>query len=135
MDTTEKAFHQVCDRAENAKTLFVSLYCDDRFYGGPEEGGWYGTDTRLIASQRVYSREMGDRMKTQVEDLARKLTRKAEDDRNRQLAAECEYLEERGVDDYDNNAYLSPPDGGSHFWVAVEPKQGSLVSTGDRAYS
>lgn len=135
MDTIEEAFRQVCAQAEPAEDVFVSLYRLDRFYGGPEEGGWYGTDATLLASQQVFSRRAAERMKDQVTELAEKLTRDAEDARNRRLAAECEFLEERGVDDYDNNAYLSPPDGGSRFWVVVEEVQGSHVRTGDRCYS
>lgn len=131
MDSTREAFFQVCTEAERAEGVFVTLYCDDRFYGGPEEGGWYGTDTRLIASTRVHFRALAERMKTQVTELAEKLTRDAEDARNRQCAAECEWLEARGLDD----DFLPQPHGGERYWVAVEEKQGAFESQGDRHYS
>jgi hypothetical protein len=131
MDSTREAFFQVCTEAERREDVFVTLYCDDRFFGGPEEGGWYGTDTRLIASQRVYSRQIGDQIAAQAKELADKLTRDAEDDRNRQCAAECEWLEARGLDD----DFLPQPNGGERYWIAVEAEQGAAESQGDRAYS
>lgn len=130
-DSTREAFFTVCKEAEPAEKLWVSLYCDTRFYGGPEEGGWYGTDTRLIASQEVHNREAGQKIKARVDELAEKLTADAENRRNRRLAAECEWLEARGLDD----DFLPHPDGGDSYWVAVESKQGDFVTQGDRQYS
>jgi hypothetical protein len=135
MDTIEKAFYEICDSAAPAAEVFISLYRFDRGYGGPEEGGWYYTDYTLVASQRAFSRTGAEKVKAQIDELAKKLTTDAEDARNRRCAAECEFLEERGVDDYDDNAYLSPPDGGSGFWVVVEDVEGSHASRGDRQYS
>ena len=131
MDATREAFFTVCKEAEGANTQWVSLYADHRFYGGPEEGGWYGTDTELIASQQVYSASMADTIKKQVNTFAEKLTADAETHRNAVCAAEVEWLEARGLDD----DFLPQPDGGTHYWVAWEQVQGSFVSTGDRSYS
>lgn len=132
MDTyIEAAFHKLCESAEPAAVRYVSLYRDDRFYGGPEEGGWYGTDTELVAHQATYSQESAEKLLASIKELADKLTAQAEESRNRHLAAECEWLEERGLED----SFLPEPDGGERFWVCVEEKLGSNVSTGDRFYS
>ena len=44
---TSEAFHQICKEAKPAKSHHVSLYANEPFYGGPEEGGWWGSDTVL----------------------------------------------------------------------------------------
>jgi len=130
-DYIKAAFFEVCTEAETAERHFVSLYCNHRFYGGPEEGGWYGTDTTLIASQEVDSEAVAVVMQAAAVDLAEKLTQEAEDARNRACAESMEWLEERGLD----ADFLPEPDGGESFWVATETVRGSFVSTGDRCYS
>jgi len=130
-DYIKAAFFEVCTEAETAERHFVSLYCNHRFYGGPEEGGWYGTDTTLVASQEVPTEADAVTMQAAAVDLAEKLTKQAEDVRNRHYAAQLEWLEARGLD----ADFLPEPDGGDSFWVATETVRGSFVSEGDRCYS
>ena len=40
-----EAFFTACSEAQPAKQQVVSLYVDVPFYGGPEEGGWWGWGT------------------------------------------------------------------------------------------
>ena len=39
-----EAFFNICREAKPAKSSYVSLYVNVPYYGGPEEGGWWGSD-------------------------------------------------------------------------------------------
>lgn len=44
-----ESFFQVCGDAKPSNSFYVSLYSARPFYGGPEEGGWWGRDYVLEA--------------------------------------------------------------------------------------
>ena len=65
MDTTQQAFVTICREAQPPKGCFVSLYLAHQYYGGPEEGGWWGWDHKLIASQDFPTMEQAEDAKAQ----------------------------------------------------------------------
>ena len=129
--SVSEAFFKVCAGAEAAKAAFVSLYRTDRWYGGPEEGGWWGSDDVLVAYHRVSNLVEAEAVQAKVRELAVQLSKEAKDGFNRQCAAECEWLEARGLDD----SVLREVDGESSFWVAKESRPGEFAHEGQRGYS
>lgn len=130
MSDLKQAFLQVCDDATPPKRAYVSLYLNEQGYGGPEEGGWYYTDTTLIAYQLCLTEEEANVKREAAEALAAQSTKDAQDTFNRGCAAQCEWLEARNLDD----DYLPEPGGPDTYWVAVEDEPGSCESRGSRHY-
>lgn len=128
------AFDQVCAKAVVAESNYVSLYVELPFYGGPEEGGWWSSDTELVAFQEVSSEAEAKAIKEQVEKLAESLSEQARQRFYEQCAREVEYVEQRDpmadVSDY----FPAEPDGEERYWVATESKPGSLKREGSRYY-
>lgn len=50
---------------------YVSLYAKTPFYGGPEEGGWWGHDVVLVSHQSVSSAEEAEAVKARLKYIAR----------------------------------------------------------------
>jgi len=124
------AFHQVCRDASPAEAHYVSLYANEPFYGGPEEGGWWGQDVVLIAYQEFSTREAAEAAKTAVEKLATELTAESKKEFGDHCLREMEWLEERGLD----SDFLPEPDGETEYFVEIEEKPGTQVSFGCRHY-
>jgi len=127
-----KAFFQLVDNPVPCSAdIFLSLYCSEPFYGGPEEGGWWGRDTRLVCYKRFPSEELSRLALHRVEDLAKSLTAKSDRRWQERCRAECDWLESRGLDD----SFLPETSGPDSYSVTVESRPGSRESTGDRHYS
>ena len=126
----EQAFFNICKDAEPAKSAYVSLYVSVPFYGGPEEGGWWGSDTHLVASERFETIEAAELAAEKVEELAKSLSEQSKEAFYDQCRSECEWLDARGLD----ADYLPEPDGESTYRVVVEDTKGSQVYSDCRHY-
>jgi len=124
------AFHEVCDQATLRAERYVTLYRKTTYYGGPEEGGWWGHDNELVATQMFPTEEQAEEAKERVEELAQKQTREAQMAHSRAMADSCDWLDQRGLD----ADFLPEPDGPDEYFVAVEEQPGSLTSQGPRHY-
>jgi hypothetical protein len=125
----QEAFNQICKESVKPQGFYVSLMENVPFYGGPEEGGWWGHDTRIVAYQRFPSLEQAEIAKVQVEAYAVEINSQALKEYGNQCIRETEWLEARGLDD----SFFPEPDGESHFYVVVSeglPEE----TTGDRHY-
>jgi hypothetical protein len=125
-----EAFFGVCKDATPAKTFYVSLYSNHPYYGGPEEGGWWGSDTVLEAYQRFDTEEAAQLAKAAVEKLAEELNADAKRQFGQQCLNEMEWLEARGLD----ADYLPEVDGEESFFVAIEEVAGENAHQGCRHY-
>jgi hypothetical protein len=126
----QQAFDAVCKEAKNAETWYVCLMESAPYYGGPEEGGWYGTDTHLHAYQPFNNEEAARDAAAHVEELAAELSAESQKDFGDQCLREMEWLDARGLD----ADFLPEPDGESEFYVLVNqgvPEE----SRGCRQYS
>lgn len=126
----QDAFDHVCKEAKKAGGFYVSLMENVPYYGGPEEGGWWGSDTRLVAYQYFTTEEAAEAAKDKVEELAAELSAQARRNFGEQCLRELDWLEARGLD----ADYLPEPDGESEFFVTVTeglPQE----SEGVRGYS
>ncbi len=126
----KEAFFTACGKAQPARQQIVSLYVDVPYYGGPEEGGWWGSDTNLIAFQIVATEAEAVAVKAEVESLAADLCKRSKRSFGEQCVRECEWLDARGLD----ADFLPEVDGESRYWVATEETPGSCNSTGCRHY-
>jgi hypothetical protein len=131
MTMIENAFHAVCADAQPAKASYVSLYVTVPFYGGPEEGGWWGRDDELVAYHRCTNEVEAEAVKAEVMALAARMSKEAKDAFNRRCADETEWLEARGLED----DFLPEVDGEESYFVAVEDRPGSLAHEAERHYS
>jgi hypothetical protein len=130
MSNDQEAFFAICPDAKPAHRHFVSLYVNLPYYGGPEEGGWWGSDTELVAYHEVSSDDEATEVMQRVKTRVAQLDRDAKDRFTRQCAAECEWLEARGLD----SDYLPEVDGEENYWVATESTPGEHVHRGSRYY-
>jgi len=124
------AFHEVLADATEAKGSYVSLYVDMPYYGGPEEGGWWGSDTKLVSYQRFPTIEAAEIASEEVQKLAEELSSDARKAHDRHCAESMDWLDARGLD----ADYLPEPDGEERYFVVVEDSPGSRESEGSRHY-
>lgn len=125
-----EAFFQVCRDAVPAKSSYVSLYCTIPYYGGPEEGGWWGEDTVLVAHYKCNNEVEAEAIRLKVEELAKELCDDSKRAFGQQCRAQCDWLEARGLD----SDFLPEVDGEERYFVAVEETPGEHNSTGCRHY-
>jgi hypothetical protein len=126
----EKAFFNICHNAKPAVSGYVSLYMNVPFYGGPEEGGWWGNDTVLVAYHHCGNETEAEAIKIKVEEYARELSEEARKDFERACLDQCEWLEERGLD----GDFLPEVDGEVDYFVVTEEIPGQYASQGCRHY-
>ena len=126
-----EAFHTLCKNATPAKGHYVSLYAVVPFYGGPEEGGWWGEDYELVAYHRCPAEAECILLRMEVQELAKELSANARYEFNRCCRNECAWLEERGLDD----DFLPEPNGETRYCVFEEATPGEMASEGCRTYS
>jgi hypothetical protein len=123
------AFAEVCSEAQTPKAYYVSLYKTIPFYGGPEEGGWWGNDTVLEASQWFPTEEQATAALDAVKKLAVELSAKAK----RQYGDDCNaQLREAELRGMDANDLYGEVDGESNYWVTMEQVSGQSVERGSR---
>jgi len=132
MNTTSQAFFQICTEATVAlyRRHVLSLYRHDPFYGGPEEGGWWGEDRTLVAYQVFPTEEALEAAKAAMDQLVKQLDREEREAHHRGCAARVDWLERRGLD----SDFLPEEDGPSRFSVRIEEYPGEGASLGNRRY-
>jgi hypothetical protein len=130
MSYLNQAFHKICSEAKPARSFHVSLYARVPFYGGPEEGGWWGHDTLLQASQRFDSEEAAEAAKAAVEKFAEELNEQEKKDFGDQCLREMEWLDARGLD----ADFLPEPDGETTYYVTIENTPGESTHRDSRVW-
>lgn len=125
------AFFEICNNPEPGERAIVSLYVSVPFYGGPEEGGWWGNDTSLVAYQIFPTMEQAEAAKAKIDETV--VEKRNREERRRfgeQCLRELAWLEARGLD----ADYLPEVDGESKYYVVIEDRAGSHESRGCRHY-
>lgn len=125
-----EAFFNICREAKPAKSSYVSLYVNVPYYGGPEEGGWWGSDNVLVAYHQCGNDVEAEHVKAKVEELANEMSDDAKRSFGRACLAQCEWLEARGLD----SDSLPEVDGEESYFVVVEDAPGQHVTRGCRHY-
>ena len=93
-----EAFYEACENAQDPEGFWVSLYQKSPYYGGPEEGGWWGEDIILVSYQYYPTKESAEAAINSVKKLAESETMRARAEYGDQCLRESEWLEERGLD-------------------------------------
>lgn len=126
----QEAFFEVCQDAEPAESIYVSLYVKRPFYGGPEEGGWWGSDHELVAYHQFPTQEAADAAEVKINELAKKYTEDAKRGYGEQCRAELNWCEARGIDN--SNSVFGEVDGNAEYYVRQENSIGEAESKGNR---
>ena len=129
---TRQAFFDAIDETPtDADAHYVSLYARVPFYGGPEEGGWWGSDCELECYYRFATLQQAEAAYEQIFQLAETLSQQSKAEWSEQCARECEHAEARGIDPAD----LPETDGETTYFATVERELNSHARTDDRAWS
>lgn len=127
----QAAFDAICKDAKEPQGIYLSLYASVPYYGGPEEGGWWGNDTILEASQQFAFEEDAENARADIEKLAKALSETARKDFGQQCLDEIEWCEARNLD---HETFLREPDGPTRYFVVLEARRGSFEDHGPRHY-
>jgi hypothetical protein len=130
MSYLQQAFEHVCEGAVKRNKCYLSIYEDCPYYGGPEEGGWWGHDTLLVASKDYPTEDAARQALDAVHKFANELQAASERAHGERCLHELEWLESRGLD----ADFLPEPDGPSDYWVTIEDRPGANESRGSRHY-
>ncbi len=127
----EAAFYDVCSEAQEPEAAYVSLYCRDQVYGGPEEGGWWRTVITLEASEHCDTMERAKAVLQQVQKLATQATvdaKAAHGDMCRSQLESCDWDGEAAQWRY------GEVDGPTEYFVTIEAVKGSLAYAAPAGY-
>lgn len=109
------AFHAVCENAKETKDWYVSLVVSYPFYGGSEEGGWWGSDRSTIAYEHFQSEDAAIAARKRILVIADELHAESRKEYGEQCLREMDWLEARGLE----ADYLPEPDGEDEYYVLV----------------
>ena len=115
MSYIKEAFDKICEDNIKVGSFYVVLAESIPYYGGSEEGGWWGSDTIIISYKEFPTEELADSAKDKIMELADKLNKEAKKSFGKQCVREMEWLDSRGLD----ADYLPEPDGPSEYYVYV----------------
>lgn len=124
------AFDEVCKEANVAKAYYVSLMASVPYYGGPEEGGWWGNNQIVVKYQRFDTEEAAETAMNAVEELAKNLSEETKKEFGKQCLREMAICDKLNVD-YD---FLPEIDGEETYYV-VMTEELPVNSYGCRQYS
>jgi hypothetical protein len=101
MGYIREAFEQVVanrKQMEPPKKWFVVLWEHVQYYGGPQEGGWYGWDHEPLEYAEFDDEETAHAVAKEVEKRAVELTNLSRRRHGERCLAELEWLDARGLD-------------------------------------
>ena len=98
MEIQEAFFKTLKDQVKTPQRFYICLIREEQFYGGPEEGGWWGKDRHLVAFAEFATREECEANVAAIDALAKEKSDEASSDFNRRCLAECLNAEARGID-------------------------------------
>lgn len=116
----EVAFAEICKEAVECEGFYVVLWREEPFYGGPEEGGWWGRNLIPVAYQRFATSDAAYAAYNAVRKLADEMTADAQREHGRACLAQLEFCEARGIDDSDS--VFGEDDGPESYYVTVDDK-------------
>lgn len=115
MSYIKDAFDTVCKQSQPVQEYYVCLMEKEQYYGGPEEGGWWGTNVYVVAYQKFLILSEAEKAVEAIETLAQELQEESQKVYGKQCLREMKWLDDRGLD----ADYLPEPDGPSEFYVLL----------------
>jgi hypothetical protein len=128
---TKAAFYSVVDEPNEVDQWYVSLYSVDPFYGGPQEGGWWGEDQNLVCWKVYPSKEEAEKAKARVELVAKTFNKIESTKWSVQCERELDIAEAKGME---SNDLFGETDGPTTYIVIVEKEIGSNAYRSSRSY-
>ncbi len=98
MSYLQSAFEAVCKEAKPTESHYVCLMEQVTYYGGPEEGGWYGHDSVCVAYQEFPTEALASAAAEQVKALAVELSNDSRREYGECCLREMEWLDARGLE-------------------------------------
>ena len=123
-------FNEAIKDAVPAISHFVSLYVDVPFYGGPEEGGWWGEDRKLVCYKEYPTEAQAEVGKAAVAKVAENRSAEAKRAWGEHCSRQVDWCEERGLEP----DYLAETSGPDRYFVELEENLGSMEYKGCRHY-
>jgi hypothetical protein len=128
VDHIREAFLKAIEDSKPVTQWWVTLWVRSPFYGGPEEGGWWGEDSVPIQYATFSTEEAAEAAVEKINEVAEALKVEAKKSYGRQCLLESAWLEARGLDD----DYLPEVDGEDSYFVSMserppEARYGSRV--------
>jgi hypothetical protein len=114
--SVEIAFEQVLgDVAKPTGCWYVTLWEEASYYGGPEEGGWWGNDRIPLKYVSFNTEEAAEIAYEKISQLATEMTQDAKRRHGEYCLQQCEWLDARGLD----SDYLPEVSGEDRYSVTV----------------
>jgi len=119
-------FDNLLPDAEKPETWYVCLMQEVPFYGGPEEGGWWGSDTFPVAVKQCFNKREAEQWAERVKATAATMSEEARQRHGQHCSETLDWLDARGLEP----DFLPEPDGEESYYVIVsqgipEPQYGS----------
>jgi hypothetical protein len=124
------AFDAALSDVKSPTTWYVCLMLREQYYGGPEEGGWYGYDTTLVRFAQFPSEEAAWDGAEKVKRLAACESSRAHEEFNRMCLRSCDEAEARN-EDVDRLPEVGGPDS---YRVIVTNQLPARFEAGSRCY-
>lgn len=131
MSFLRKAFKQALSESKHQtpEVYYLTLWSVESYYGGPEEGGWWGKDYTPLEYAVFTNEDEAFAAKEKIEELSKQLHRQARTDYLNFQKQQMEFCESRGLD----SDFFAESDGPGEYRVTVsneEPRE----SFGPRHY-
>jgi hypothetical protein len=110
-----KAWNEIMENAQKAEECVVSMYSVEPYYGGPEEGGWWGNLFILNEYVRCSNRDAAEKLQQKLQERCEELNKEEQQQDSEYCLRYCERAWSRG-EDVDDYGY----DGPSTYHVLIE---------------
>lgn len=119
-----QAWNEIIEDSEVAQECYLSLYENVPYYGGPEEGGWWGYIQILLKYCKCSSYAQAEMLSDKLRKHCEELTEEAKKADGQDCLRHMERADQRG-EDVSDDGY----DGPSTFYLQIESMPGEHQNT------
>ena len=119
-----QAWNEIIEDSEVAQECYLSLYENVPYYGGPEEGGWWGYLQILQKYCKCASRQQAEMLREKLHTHCEELTQEAKKADGEDCLRHMERADQRG-EDVNDDGY----DGPSTYYMIIESMPGQHQNT------
>ena len=119
-----QAWNEIIEDSEVAQECYLSLYQCESYYGGPEEGGWWGYLHILKEYCKCSSYAQAEMLMKKLQDHCKELTEEAKKADGEDCLRHMERADRRG-EDVSDDGY----DGPSTYYMTIESIPGENQNT------
>jgi len=114
-----QAWNEIIEDREVAQDCYLSIYQCESYYGGPEEGGWWGYLHILKEYCKCSSREAAEMLMEKLQERCKQLNNEAKIADGEDCLRHMERADRRG-EDVSDDGY----DGPSTYYMTIESVPG-----------